>query len=162
MVIKCYGLVVGVVEMAVHVAADGGGKEAVREKAVEEILVEIRAAQLFGAEYRLDEAVADLFGNDVAVGADVVVKDAVLARADFDAETLPIGKPVGLAVAGRVGDCVAEHNLLVLGVVEASEVTVVMVAQRVSDEGLEELHEIIGVKFSLQIYQIFREERRNC
>lgn len=39
---------------------------------------------------------------------------------------------------------------------------VVVVAQFVLDEGFEKLHVIIGVKFSVQIYQNFREERRIC
>lgn len=54
------------------------------------------------------------------------------------------------------------HNLLVLSIVEALEMAVVVVAQFVSDEGFEKLHMIIGVKFSVQIYQNFREERRIC
>lgn len=54
------------------------------------------------------------------------------------------------------------HNLLVLGVVKTSKVAIFMVAQLVSDEGFEKLHVIIGVKFSVQIYQNFREERRIC
>ena len=145
----------GIVEMTVDAAADGGREKAVREKAVEEILVEIRAAQFFGAEDGLDKAVADLFGDDVEVGADVVVEDAVLSRADFDAETLPESEPIGLAVAGGVGDGVAEHNLLVLGVVKTSKVAIFMVAQLVSDEGLEELHEVISVKFFHCKYIIF-------
>ena len=82
--------VFAIVEVYVNAAADGGREKAVREKAVEEILVEIRAAKLFGAEDGLDKAVADLFGDDVEVGADVVMEDAILTRADFDAETLPI------------------------------------------------------------------------
>lgn len=82
--------VFAIVEVSVNAAADGGREKALREKAVEEVLVEIGAAQLFGTEDRFEEAVANLFGHDVRVGADVVMEDAILTRADFDAETLPI------------------------------------------------------------------------
>jgi hypothetical protein len=82
--------VFAIVEVPVNTAADGGREKALREKAVEDVLVEIGAAQLFGAEDRFDEAVANLLGHEVRVGADVVMEDAILTRADFDTETLPI------------------------------------------------------------------------
>lgn len=82
--------VFAIVEVSVNAAADGGREKALREKAVEEVLVEIGAAQLFGAEDRFDEAVANLLGYEVRVGADVVMEDAILTRADLDTETLPI------------------------------------------------------------------------